>query len=201
MTFRCATSPSSSPTVSTDRLPVRRLAGWLTCCLLSLSGCVSVADAPSPTDPHLTTTTIAPTTTLIVGMEEALATFKECMEQEGVVIEEIELDGRGRPRLAWALAEVDLVDRLVAAALGECAPELAAGALSLTSDPEMHGVVMQSLARFASCLRSNGVPEFPDPSPRFAGVGSPFPDGLIPWADEDLPTAVIVCTRALSGEI
>ena len=207
MTSRCATSPSSSPTVSTDRfatprpLGSLRLASWLTVfCFLSLPGCVSVADGPSPTDPHETTTTLAPTTTLMVSLEDGLVRFEDCMEEEGVAIEEIELDGRGRPQLSRALSEIDLVDRLVSAALGQCAPELAGGAMGLETDPEMRGVVIASLTRFASCLRSNGVPEFPDPSPRFTGVGSPYPDGLVPWADEDLATAVIVCTRALTGE-
>ena len=205
MTFRCETSRSSSPTVSTDPAgrpagPVRRMATWLTAgwCALSLAGCVSVAGGPSPTDPHLTTTTVAPTTTVNVDLEEGLANFRHCLAEAGIAIGEIQLDGRGRPWLSRALSELDLHDRLMVSALGDCAPELATGALDLTADHEMHDAVMSGLAGFASCLRANGVPEFPDPSPRFTGVGSPFPDGLIPWGDDDLATAVIICNRALA---
>ncbi len=205
MTFRFGTSQSSSPTVSTDppaevRVgPGRRVAVLATACVhaLALSGCVSAADGPSPTDPHLTTTTVAPTTTVTVALEDALTDFEDCMSDAGVDIAGIRVDGRGRPMLARALSDVDLSDRLVVAALGECAPELAGGAMDLSSDRMMLGAVMVGLGEFASCMRSNGVPEFPDPSPRFSGVGSPFPNGLIPWSDSDLATAVIVCSRAL----
>lgn len=202
MTFRCAISRSSSPTVSTDRLARapswhgRSLARWLAAAVL-LSGCVSAAVTPSPTDPHPTTTTLSPTTTVTHGVEEALVAFRDCLADAGVVIQEVELDGRGRPWLARALSGLNLSDRVVAAALGECAPELANGAMELTPDQQMRTAVMAGLADFASCMRSNGVADFPDPSPRFTGVGAPFPESSIPWADPDLPTAVIICNRAL----
>lgn len=203
MTFQCGTSQSSSPTVSADRtVGLRgrsRRSGTVTIAVLflALSGCVSSANGPSPTDPHLTTTTLAPTTTLSVALEDSLTAFSDCMTAAGVDIGEITLDGRGRPLLARALADVDLTDRLVAAALAECAPELGLGALDLTTDRAMLGAVMSGLSGFATCVRSNGVPDFPDPSSRFTGVGPPFPNGLIPWSDPDLATAVIICSRAL----
>lgn len=207
MTFRCGTSPSSSLTASTDLSPGMRagcgsrLAVGLAAAVgvLILTACVSSADGPSPTDPHLTTTTVLPTTTVTVILEEGLANFRNCLAEADVVIDEIELDGRGRPWLARAMAELDLSDRLVVAALADCAPALAAGALELSSDPKMRALVLASLSEFASCVRANGVPDFPDPSPRFTGVGSPFADSLIPWTDDDLATAVIICNRALAG--
>ncbi|HEX6222062.1 MAG TPA: hypothetical protein VF115_13310 [Acidimicrobiia bacterium] len=167
--------------------------------VLTVSACVSVADGPSPTEPHPTTTTVPPTTTTTLTLEDGLTSFRECLTDAGVLIDEVELNGRGRPQLAWAMADLDLTDRLVVAALGDCAPRLAAGALDLAPDPELRGLVMASLIEFASCLRANGVPDFPDPSPMFTGVGSPFADRLIPWTDDDLATAVIICNRALAS--
>jgi hypothetical protein len=163
------------------------------------SACVSSADGPSPTDPHTTTTTLPPTTTTTLTLEDGLTRFRQCLADSGIVIDEIGLDGRGRPRLAWAIGGLDLDDRLVVVALGECAPLLAGGALDLTTDPEMLALVVDRLSEFASCLRANGVQGFPDPSPRFTGVGSPFVDRQIPWTDQDLSTAVIVCNRHLAA--
>jgi len=207
MMFRCGTSPSSSPTVSTDAsrrgragLGRRFVIGFAAALgALILCACVSSADGPSPTDPHLTTTTVPPTTTTTLTVEEGLVVFRECLVDAGVGIDEIELNGRGRPWLARALTGLDLSDRLVIAALSDCSPSLATGALDLSSDPEMRALVIVALSEFATCIRANGVPDFPNPSPRFTGVGSPWPNRLIPWTDDELATAVIICNRALAG--
>jgi len=167
---------------------------------LLIPACVSVADGPSPTDPHITTTTQPPTTTTTLALEEGLVVFRDCLTEAGIDVDAIELDGRGRPLLARALSGLNSSDRLVVAALSDCAPTLAGGALDLAPDPAMRRLVLATLAEFAACLRANGVVGFPDPSPRFTGVGSPFAERQIPWSDTDLATAVIICNRAMGSE-
>lgn len=162
------------------------------------SACVATADGPSPTESHgATTTVVPPTTTTTVTKEQGLVDFRECMSGLGVDIDEIELDGRGRPQMARALSHLDFDDRLAIEAIDECAAELVGGALDLTSDPQLRELVIRSLGEFAECVRGRGVPEFPDPVPTFSGVGAPFPGALIPWDDDDLAEAVTVCSREL----
>ena len=162
-----------------------------------LAGCVAAADQPSPTDPHaVTTTTVPPTTTTTVTTGQALVEFRDCLSAAGVPIEEIALDGRGRPRLARAMAELDFTDREVLNALEECGHELARGALDFTTDPEFGIVLMARLDEQSDCLRRNGVEDFPLPDPSFAGVGSPYPINQIPWTDPALPGAVEACQAA-----
>jgi hypothetical protein len=152
--------------------------------------------APSPTDPHpfvaVTTATTSTTTTLSVT--DAIVAYRECLADEGVSIGEITLDARGRPRMALALADLDLTDSATLAALETCAPILASGLLDLDADPELMSMVRADLESLAECIRDRGVPDFPDPVPDFDGVGPPFPVNLIPWADPALPDAMADCS-------
>lgn len=128
-----------------------------------------------------------------------MSAFADCMGAEGVDIGEIPMDGRGRPRMAVALAGVDLIDESVLGALETCGHWLSGGALDLTSDPELAAVMQESLVGLASCLRDRGVDRFPDPVPGFDGIGSPFPVERVPWTDPDLPDAVRGCALSLSS--
>ncbi|HEX6300107.1 MAG TPA: hypothetical protein VF148_06560 [Acidimicrobiia bacterium] len=159
-----------------------------------VSGCIAGADGPSPTDPHgFTTTTTIPVTVTTATVEESLGSFRECLRERGVGVGRIRLDVFGRPRLAEALRGLDLTDRDVLDALASCGQHLRAGALDLSSDPDLRELVQDTLVELADCLRSWGVEGFPDPVPGFDGVGSPFPDARIPWTDPDLPDAVAAC--------
>lgn len=167
---------------------------------LTLAGCVSAADGPSPTDPlSVTTTTIIPTTTTTVTLEEGLANYQSCLSDLGVDIGDIELDGLGRPLLARAMADLDFGDREILEALDSCGPELSTGALDLGPDPELRDLVLSSLEEFAECLRRQGVVGFPNPRVGFNGLGAPFPVDEIPWTDADLPDAVTVCSARLAA--
>lgn len=162
--------------------------------VLCLAGCVSSADGPSPTEPHgITTTTVPPTSTTTLAFDDALTAYVECMNEEGVSIPEIQLDGLGRPRLADALEALDFTDRIVLVALERCGPVLSTGALDLTSDPRLHAEILSNLRDIADCIRDLGIVDFPDPVTGFTGVGAPFPPGLIPWQDQRLSNAVTVC--------
>jgi len=168
--------------------------------LLILTGCVTGADGPSPTDPHgLSTTTTLPTTTTTLTLDQGLANFRNCLSERGVSIGEIPLDGLGRPRMATVLTDVDFDDRTVLDALDACGHHLASGALDSSSDPELRDLVEASLQDFAECVRREGAIDFPDPVPGFDGVGSPFPVNRIPWTDPDLQAAVTVCSAGLES--
>ena len=182
---------SGRPAVSRTRALVVVTVLWLT-------GCVSAADGPSPTEPHgVTTTTLAPVTTTTLGFDEALESYRSCLGDEGVTIGEITLDGLGRPRLATAMSGIDFTDRIVLAALEKCGPILVSGALDLGGDPRLASEVVSNLRALAECIRSLGLVDFPDPMPGFDGIGPPFPPGQIPWQDQRLSNAVTVCTRSV----
>lgn len=165
---------------------------------LALTGCVATADGPSPTEPHgFTTTTVPATTTTTLPLVEGLSAYRNCLGGLGVPIDEITLDGLGRPRMALAMSDLDLGDRLVLDALDQCGPELVTGALDLGNDPQLRRLVQTSLREFAGCIREHGVDSFPDPLPSFSGVGAPFAMTRIPWSDPGLGDAVTVCSRSL----
>ena len=168
--------------------------------LLALTGCVAGAEGPSPTDPHgFTTTTTIPVSATTGAIEQGLADFSECMSEQGAPVGDIPRDGLGRPRMAPVLSDLDLTDRVVLDALETCGPHLTAGALALDSDPELQALVQEELDRFSECVRSEGVSDYPDPVPGFAGVGSPYPPSRIPWDDPGLAGAMEACRNLMSG--
>lgn len=132
-----------------------------------------------------------------MDVETGLTAYRSCLAERGVGIDRIRIDGLGRPRMAEALARVDLTDHMVLDALETCGHYLATGALDLGPDPELADLVRDRLARFADCVRLEGVSDYPDPKRDFNGVGSPFPVDRIPWADPALPEAVDSCSRLL----
>jgi hypothetical protein len=167
---------------------------------LVLSACVSAADGPSPTDPlSVTTTTTIARTTTTVTLAEGLDNYEACLADRGISIGEIELDGLGRPRMARAMAGLNFGDPEVLQALNECGPQLSTGALDLAPDPVLQDLVQSSLEELAACLRRQGVADYPDPTPDFTGLGSPFPMDRIPWTDPDLEGAVSECGSRLEG--
>ncbi len=181
---------------------IRRVAfpTLLSALLLTLTGCLSIADGPSPTDPlSVTTTTVMAETITTVTLEQGLADYRGCLAERGVPIGEVQLDGRGRPRMALAMSELDFSDRVVLEALNACASELSNGALDLSADPALRDLVQSGLEDLAACLRRLGVDGYPDPVTRFDGLGSPYPVDRIPWSDPDLGPAVAACSRRLGA--
>ena len=120
------------------------------------------------------------------------------MRAFGVEIPAIPFDAFGRPRLELSLAGINFNTTRNTAALHACAVHLTSGALGLDPSPIIGETVRDALARFAACVRSRGVPSFPDPIPDFDGVGAPFPADRIPFHDLELPDAVDAC-RARIG--
>lgn len=171
---------------------IRRVAILLPASALIIGACVADADRPSPVEGEdRATSSTAPSTTLPTE-PTSLAGYRECLAGEGVTIPEILYDGRGRPMMARAMADLDLTEPEVLSALSKCAPHIS-GLLGTSSDPELEAMLQANLEEFAQCVRDHGVPEFPDPVRRFEGVGEPFPSTRIPWTDPDLAVAVSVC--------
>ena len=167
---------------------------------LLVTACVAAADGPSPTEPHeFTTLTVPTTTTTTVSSAQGLADYESCLRESGVEIGEIGYDGRDRPLLARAVDELDFGDPTVLEALDACAAELPTALLDLAPDPELRVLVMSSLSAFADCMREQGISGFPDPDPRFDGIGAPFPVNRVPWTDEHLSEAASLCSRDVLG--
>jgi hypothetical protein len=163
-----------------------------------LTSCLEDGEASSPTDPTTPTTTVAPTTTTTAFSAQAVGDFHDCLIEGGIEIEEIPSDAQGRPRLDLVMIGVDLADPDTAAIVSSCSELLSTGALDLTNSPLIGSGVVGLLSEFSECLRSHGVPDFPDPLPGFAGIGGPYPVAEIPYSDPDLGSAIDECRSRIS---
>jgi hypothetical protein len=161
-----------------------------------LAGCLPGTTAVEPsttTTPDSTTSTTRPMTAA-----EATVEFAACMEAGGVELSSIPLDANGRPDLQAIAAEVDTGSSEARETLGACASILVAvAAIDLRSDPEARALVLDYLTRYADCMRAEGVDEFPDPSPDFAGAGSPFPVDSVPFDHPSYADADATCQRLI----
>lgn len=161
---------------------------------------MSASKESSPTVIAIATTTIPATTTSTISTPEATEMFRNCLVANGVDIEAIPLDARGRPRLELVMSDIDFSDPVAVNALSTCSSYLSTGALDLSQTPILAESVVGLLEEFSQCLRSRGVPEFPDPIPGYAGIGGPYPVAEIPYADPDLAEAVEACQTRLAGQ-
>lgn len=133
-----------------------------------------------------------------MSLEQASLEFTDCMRDEGIEFPDIRLDGDGRPQLGDIMDQVDTASPEFRAALASCSPILTrAGALELSSDPELQAVIIDQLAAFSECMRTNGVEGFPDPNAGFNGTGSPYLLGEIPFDDPEFQAATESCQSAL----
>jgi len=160
---------------------------------------------PDSGDVVTTSTVVGATTSTVLSdeqqrmsFEQAALDFTECMRAENIDFPDIRLDAEGRPQLGDVLDQVDTASPEFRAALATCSSILTqAGALELSSDPELQAVIIDQLASFSECMRTNGVETFPDPIPGFNGSGSPYLLGEIPFDDPDFQPAAEVCQSSL----
>ena len=153
----------------------------------------------------MTTSTVVQETTTTTSerldFEAATLAFTECMRQEGIDFPDVRFDAEGRPLLGEVMEDVDTASEEFTDALGSCAGILTdAGALDLATDPELQAVLVDQLAEFSECMRTNGITGFPDPDPAFTGTGSPYPLGMVPFDDPGFEEAAGVCGETL-GDI
>jgi hypothetical protein len=160
--------------------------------------CTTPSKESSPTVKAITTATIPGTTTSTVSTIEATEMFYNCLVAIGIDIEPIALDAQGRPRLELVMREIDFSDPDSVSALSACSEHLGSGALELTQTPILASAVVDLLKEFSQCVRSQGVPEFPDPIPEYNGIGGPYPPAEIPYADPALSDAVDACSPRLA---
>lgn len=167
--------------------------------LVALTGCSEEDSAPTIPDSGdvLTTSTSVPettTTTERLDFEAATLEFTECMRGEGIDFPDVRFDAEGRPMLGDVMEQIDTSSEEFSVALASCADILTdAGALDLTTDPELQAVLVDQLAEFSECMRSSGVTDFPDPDPAFTGTGSPYALGLVPFDDPEFEQAAAAC--------
>ena len=128
----------------------------------------------------------------------AVAAYQSCLQNKGFDPGQIPFDATGRPRLDLVLREADFGDPAHVEALSSCAKHLTAGALDLGMEPVLRALVMSSLVEFSECVRSHGVPDFPDPVPAFNGIGNPYPSSELPYDEPDLTAAIETCRERLA---
>ena len=163
-----------------------------------MAACAATSERSSPTFATVTPTTIPETTTSTVATLEATERFRDCLVASGIDIEPIPLDAQGRPRLELVMRDIDFSDPDSVSALSDCSSHLLTGALELTQTPILASAVVDRLEEFSECVRSRGVPEFPDPIPEYSGIGGPYPIAEIPYGDPALSGAVDACKSRLA---
>lgn len=164
--------------------------------LLLIAACTPNV-GPSPTRPSATTTSSStPATT--VPPELAVSDYETCLSNKGLDIGPIPFDATGRPRLDLVIRNVDFADPDHVEALSGCAEHLTAGALDLGMEPVLRALVMSNLVEFSACVRSHGVPDFPDPLADFNGIGNPYLPAELPYDEPDLSSAVETCRARLA---
>jgi len=178
----------------------RSLLSALLAVAIACVACTSDQGGSSPTEPSSPTSTVPATTTTIIGSHVAVEEFEDCLFESGIEASEIVLDAQGRPRLDLLVPEIDFTDEDIVLALSGCSEFLATGALDLSSSPALKDSVIGLLEEFAECVRSRGVPEFPDVIEGFSGVGGPFPLAEIPYADPDLGEAIEACKVRVAAD-
>ena len=148
----------------------------------------------------MTTTTTTTTTTVPLSPVEAADEFNSCLGDQGLALPDIPVDDGGRPDLS-ALAELsDQNPEAWRAALSTCAGVIVTyGALDLSSNPELAAAVRSLLFVFSTCMRSQGVDDFPDPSEDFDGTSVPFPLEGIPAGDPELAAAAEACALSVGA--
>lgn len=188
---------------------IKRLIPALTV-LLTITGCGDDADsgaAPEPPEveavasleeagPSGTSSPVAG-----VSFEGGLLLFTACLRQQGIEAPDIPVDPDGRPILSQDLVEnIDTDSPEFAMAFAACLPFLTASSpVDLGADPQLQAVVIDSLRRFSSCMRENGVEQFPDPAPGWDGNGSPFPVAeAFDTSDPGLDGALDECSRLIT---
>ncbi len=126
--------------------------------------------------------------------------FRSCLADLGLSIQPVPADANARPRLDMVTRDLDFSDPEVADAVTECSGILGAGALDLVTSDAVRRVVIGRLESFSRCVRARGV-QFPDPTPGFNGVGSPYPVADIPYSDQTLAGAVSDCLPSVLSNL
>jgi hypothetical protein len=159
--------------------------------------CTGDGESPSATAAPASTTSTAPSTTITIVSDVAVESFRSCLGENGIEVEEVPLDANGHPRLDLVMATLDFGDPATAEAVSVCSEHLEAGALDVGDDDQLRQIILEQLHSFSRCMVDLGVEDFPDPLPGFVGVGSPFPVAEIPYADPGFANAVTVCRARL----
>ncbi len=161
----------------------------LGCALLVLAGCT--AAPPSP----VVETTLPPTTTKAPPADaaEAVAMLSDCLADAGYEVT-VTVGDDGAPDLSGLIGE-SAPDPGFRSALTDCVGPLV-GFLQLDSSPGLLAMIEAQFTRFAQCMRSSGVEDFPNPDPSFDGTLPPFPPEQVPRSDPEFSTAVESCAAA-----
>ncbi|MGH8874588.1 MAG: hypothetical protein ACRDVM_04970 [Acidimicrobiia bacterium] len=173
----------------------------LLCVALATVACVT-GSASTGNLPSSTLATGPPGTPSTTASADPVDRFAACLQDRGLEVPRLAVDASGHPLLADLADRVDLSSPAVAEAMAACSPILVeADLLDLAGDPDLQAVVGAGLARFAACMRRQGIESFPDPIPGFLGTGSPFPRTSIPFEAPGFQEAAAACRRELAGSI
>jgi hypothetical protein len=161
---------------------------------LVLAGCAKdtkgngVASAGGPAS-----ASAAPTATASLSPQEAALKFAACMRENGVPMEDPEVDGEGRVNIRIGGPDSGPMDQAkVEAAQKKCEQYSPFGEKSTGQrDPQME----ENARKMAQCMRDNGVEKFPDPD-----GGRMTIDGSIA-EDPDFKAAQEKCAKLMPGPV
>lgn len=159
--------------------------------MLTLAACGGDAggDAVASLEEETTTTTTTSPEQAVDEIEEAVLAFAECLRNEGLDVEDPELDGEGQYHFRQLVAEPGQpLSEEAIAALDVCEPIVAE--IGMRFERANTTEFTDNLMAFAQCMRDGGLTDWPDPDPNFVpgsgtGSGDHIP-GLGPFGDVDL---------------
>ena len=98
------------------------------------------------------------TTTTAVSRDDQLLSFVKCLRKQGLDVKDPQPDANGNLRPAFSG-----VDQSAMTTAGKaCQSELGGGQQAFSQQDQQ--ALQASLVKFAKCMRSHGVADFPDPS-------------------------------------
>jgi len=109
----------------------------------------------------------SPTPSATLSAADAMLKFAQCMRDHGVDMKDPDMNGDGNFNIqlgggSGTPANKDKVD----AAMEACKQYMPNGGEPPKANPEMAA----KMRKMAECMRSNGVPSFPDPDPETGGI-------------------------------
>lgn len=169
---------------------MKRVIPLITVVLLALPACGDDAgDAVATLDETDLTTTTASPEQAVDAIEDAVLAFAQCLRDEGLEVDDPELDGEGQYHFRQLVSEPgEPLSAEVQAALEVCEP-LVEG-IGMRFEQQDTTEFSDNLMAFAQCMRDGGLTDWPDPDPNFVpgsgdGSGGHIP-GLGAFGDVDL---------------
>jgi hypothetical protein len=167
---------------------------WRLTCMAGVVFAMAACGSSSGSGPSASTSTSSSSTSARTTLYQRVLGFSQCMRSHGVP-DFPDPGANGAISLGGAANQINLANSVVKAAALDCRHLLPNGG---TLNPTQQQKVLNALLQFAQCMRSHGVPNFPDPSLVNGSVSLNLQGTGISYTTPHVATAVAFCRAALA---